>query len=69
MLVEFNRLNTSPGLTCATDMVPIAIGTPPTEFQLLADTGSADTWVGGTACRNGAGKGCVSSHLKRDIEN
>jgi len=36
----------------------VQIGTPPTTFQLLMDSGSADLWVGGEACQSQAGGGC-----------
>ncbi|KAG8696701.1 hypothetical protein FRC09_008314 [Ceratobasidium sp. 395] len=36
----------------------LQLGTPPREFKLLMDSGSADMWVGGEACKSLAGGGC-----------
>ena len=39
-------------------LATLQIGTPPRDFSLLMDSGSADMWVGGTDCRSLAGGGC-----------
>lgn len=39
-------------------LATLQIGTPPREFRLLMDSGSADMWVGGEACQSQAGGGC-----------
>lgn len=36
----------------------LQLGTPPRDFNLLMDSGSADMWVGGEACQSLAGGGC-----------
>ena len=43
----------------------VQMGTPPREFKVLMDSGSADLWVGAEGCQviNGTGTGCVSSSL------
>jgi hypothetical protein len=38
----------------------IQMGTPPREFNLLMDSGSADLWVGAEGCKSVAGGDCVS---------
>ncbi|TFK40260.1 aspartic peptidase domain-containing protein [Crucibulum laeve] len=38
-------------------LATVKIGTPPRNFRVLVDSGSADLWVGGEGCRNN-GKGC-----------
>lgn len=38
----------------------IQMGTPPQDFKLLMDSGSADLWVGSEDCQSEAGGGCVS---------
>ena len=40
----------------------VQMGTPPRDFKLLMDSGSADLWVGAENCVSQAGGGCVS-HL------
>lgn len=37
------------------------MGTPPRDFLLLMDSGSADLWVGAEGCQSANGSGCVSS--------
>ncbi|KAK0204685.1 acid protease [Desarmillaria ectypa] len=39
-------------------LATIKMGTPPQDFLLLMDSGSADTWVGGENCQSQAGGGC-----------
>ncbi|KAF9484346.1 acid protease [Pholiota conissans] len=39
-------------------MTEVRIGTPPTTFELLVDSGSADLWVGAVGCRSDAGGDC-----------
>jgi hypothetical protein len=36
----------------------LQIGTPPRDFKLLMDSGSADMWVGGEQCKSQTGGGC-----------
>lgn len=38
----------------------VQMGTPPREFNLLMDSGSADLWVGAEGCKSVTGGGCVS---------
>jgi hypothetical protein len=45
----------------------VQMGTPPREFNLLMDSGSADFWVGGEGCISENGSDCVSSSLERFI--
>ncbi|KAK0193667.1 acid protease [Armillaria mellea] len=39
-------------------LATIQMGTPPQDFLLLMDSGSADTWVGGENCQSENGGGC-----------
>ncbi|QRV75503.1 aspartyl protease [Ceratobasidium sp. AG-Ba] len=39
-------------------LATIQLGTPPRDFSLLMDSGSADMWVGGEACKSQQGGGC-----------
>ncbi|CAE6447800.1 unnamed protein product [Rhizoctonia solani] len=39
-------------------LATVQIGTPPRNFRLLMDSGSADMWVGGEACQSQAGGAC-----------
>ncbi|CAE7145685.1 unnamed protein product [Rhizoctonia solani] len=39
-------------------LATLQLGTPPRDFRLLMDSGSADMWVGGEACQSQAGGGC-----------
>lgn len=39
-------------------LATLQLGTPPRDFSLLMDSGSADMWVGGEACKSQAGGGC-----------
>lgn len=43
------------------DIGTVQLGTPPKDFRLLIDSGSADLWVGAEGCvaDDGSG-GCVS---------
>ncbi|KIJ14268.1 hypothetical protein PAXINDRAFT_169881 [Paxillus involutus ATCC 200175] len=54
--------NNSLGLSIEADDVgyiaTIQIGTPPRDFKLLMDSGSADFWVGGENCQSQQGGGC-----------
>jgi hypothetical protein len=36
----------------------LQLGTPPRDFNMLMDSGSADMWVGGEACKSQQGGGC-----------
>lgn len=38
----------------------VQMGTPPREFNLLMDSGSADLWVGAEGCISATGGDCVS---------
>jgi hypothetical protein len=38
----------------------IQMGTPPRDFKLLMDSGSADLWVGAEGCKSVTGGDCVS---------
>lgn len=40
-------------------LATVQIGTPPQNFLILMDSGSADTWVGGENCQSQQGGGCV----------
>lgn len=49
------------------------MGTPPQDFLLLMDSGSADLWVGAENCQSQAGGDCVSldgmpSYVKTDSD-
>ncbi|CAE6462297.1 unnamed protein product [Rhizoctonia solani] len=39
-------------------LATLQLGTPPRDFRLLMDSGSADMWVGGETCQSQAGGGC-----------
>ena len=39
------------------DVAQVQLGTPPANFQILMDSGSADFWVGSEHCRSQAGGG------------
>ncbi|KAJ7284664.1 aspartic peptidase domain-containing protein [Mycena rebaudengoi] len=39
-------------------LATLRIGTPPQDFRLLVDSGSADMWVGGERCKSDAGGSC-----------
>ncbi|KAF8604537.1 acid protease [Ceratobasidium sp. AG-I] len=39
-------------------LATLQLGTPPRDFSMLMDSGSADMWVGGEACKSQAGGGC-----------
>lgn len=39
-------------------LATIQLGTPPRDFKMLMDSGSADMWVGGEACKSQQGGGC-----------
>ena len=41
----------------------IQMGTPPRDFKLLMDSGSADLWVGSEGCQSQGGSDCVSAPL------
>lgn len=41
-------------------LATIQMGTPPQNFLLLMDSGSADLWVGAENCVSDAGGNCVS---------
>ena len=45
----------------------IQMGTPPRDFNLLMDSGSADLWVGAEGCNSDDGNNCVSSSAERSI--
>lgn len=50
-------------------LATIQIGTPPQDFLILMDSGSADLWVGAEKCRSQAGGDCVNtqfSYLAQD---
>lgn len=46
------------------DLGTVQIGTPPRDFLLLMDSGSADMWVGSEDCASDddGEEGCVSAH-------
>lgn len=41
----------------------VQMGTPPRDFKVLMDSGSADLWVSGEGCQSVNGTSCVSSSL------
>jgi Eukaryotic aspartyl protease len=41
----------------------VQMGTPPRDFKLLMDSGSADLWVGAEGCQSQSGPDCVSASL------
>lgn len=41
----------------------VQMGTPPRDFKVLMDSGSADLWVGAEKCQSVDGSSCVSSSL------
>ena len=41
-------------------MAVVQMGTPPQDFLILMDSGSADLWVGAENCQSEGGGGCVS---------
>jgi hypothetical protein len=41
----------------------VQMGTPPRDFKVLMDSGSADLWVGAEGCQSVNGTSCVSSSL------
>ena len=41
----------------------VQMGTPPRDFKVLMDSGSADLWVGAEGCQSENGTDCVSSSL------
>jgi hypothetical protein len=43
-----------------TYIATVQMGTPPRDFKLLMDSGSADLWVGAEGCKSLAGGDCVS---------
>jgi len=45
-------------------LAKVQIGTPPRDFLILMDSGSADFWVGSEQCQSEAGGGCVSLDQK-----
>jgi hypothetical protein len=45
----------------------IQMGTPPRNFNVLMDSGSADLWVGAEGCISDNGSNCVSPSLERFI--
>lgn len=38
----------------------VQMGTPPADFKLLMDSGSADMWVASENCQSQGGGNCVS---------
>lgn len=44
-------------------LATIQIGTPPQDFLILMDSGSADLWVGAEKCQSQAGGDCVNTHI------
>ena len=45
----------------------VQMGTPPRDFRLLMDSGSADLWVGAEGCQSQAGGDCVRLQLRDAI--
>lgn len=37
----------------------VQVGTPPRDFSILMDSGSADFWIGAEGCQSQQGGGCV----------
>lgn len=37
----------------------IQVGSPPRDFSILMDSGSADFWIGAEGCQSDAGGDCV----------
>ena len=46
----------------------IKAGTPPREFSILMDSGSADFWIGAEGCKSLAGGGCVRVVSSRSVK-
>jgi len=44
-------------------LATIQVGTPPQDFLILMDSGSADLWVGAEKCQSQAGGDCVNIHI------
>jgi hypothetical protein len=59
------RISNSLGLAIEADdigyIATIQMGTPPRDFNVLMDSGSADLWVGAEGCKTDVGGDCVSS--------
>lgn len=49
----------NPSMIETADTMQFLLGTPPVSFEMLMDSGSADTWVGSTDCHSQAGGDCV----------
>lgn len=54
-------------------LATVQMGTPPQDFLLLMDSGSADLWVGAENCQSQGGGDCVSvdrlpSYVKTNTE-
>ena len=41
----------------------VQVGTPPRDFSILMDSGSADFWIGGENCQSQAGGDCVRDFI------
>ena len=42
-------------------LATVQIGTPPRNFSVVVDSGSADFWVGGEDCKSEKGSDCVGT--------
>ena len=48
-------------------LATVQMGTPPQDFLILMDSGSADLWVGAENCESQNGGDCVRVHFLRSL--